>query len=174
MIGLVYYWRVYQFMMTDSKAVTNMEFSYYETFAYYVTNSLCFVIVLSLIFHTVFLFKYLFSNLTQLERMMGYQLRGIVCATDKKQKLENPYDMLPMYNLTYILGDSFWMWPIPIGQARDGQGFYFAKIPEVPMNIKTVLREKETEKLKRKLEEDPALYVQEALRKYSEHNLIVN
>jgi len=59
-------------MVTTEKAAVEMHFSDYDTFAYYFTNIFCFIIIFALTFHSYNLFRFIYANLTQLERMMGY------------------------------------------------------------------------------------------------------
>lgn len=70
--GFVYFWRVYEFMRSDDKKVLEMPFNYYETWAYYFTNIFCLLIILALIFHCINLFRLIYANQTQIERLMGF------------------------------------------------------------------------------------------------------
>jgi len=136
LMGLTYFWRVYVFMLSDDVKVLTMKFNWYENFAYYFTNIFCLLIILALIFHCVNLFRLIYANLTQLERMMGFQMRAMCLETNRKRKLTNKYDMLGPFNLREVFGDAFWKWPLPIRDTQPGRGLYYPKIPDVSPILK--------------------------------------
>lgn len=100
----------------------------------------------------------------------------MIFATSTDKKLVNRYDMLGPFNLRETFGDGFWKWPFPVTSTSAGQGLYYPKIPEVAEHVKEQLKNpnKNIYKTLQKLEEDPNVYLQQALKKYQGQNLIVN
>jgi palmitoyltransferase len=173
-LGMVYTWRLIAFVFVRPDSDLH-DLSIFGSCCYYFTNIFSVIISFALIAHSINLFTYMWANVTTLEGIMGVYKRGIFCAGSEGEP--NKYDMLPLSNLTQVLGDVIWLWPLPIRHDLKGRGLYYPKIPDVTMSDMNLVG-KETSRAQNfkdsEFDDDPHAYVLKSMKKYEDALFIVN
>jgi hypothetical protein len=121
-----------------------------------------------------------YNNITTIDHYSGKEVNFPCCPRrlEKQEFVEdvrNVYDRLWLNNFCDVLGDSLWMWLLPIKHEMQGNGFYYPRIPDFDMgDLKNISDTKSIEQTFEINESRESIhrYAKFALHKYKGQKLI--